>query len=185
MHTDANKNRQFVSTNMLCKTALCTAIVFLMTFVPRIPIPLGYAHLGDAVIFLLILVLPKRPAAVAAAVGSAFSDMAGGFPVWIVPTLIIKWIMVEIVFLFWPKAGGSAFAAVRAVAGFVASAVWMVLSYAAFGAALYGSLAAGVSMVPGLICEGVVNVVVAGGAFLLLKNKKVSDSWKFAKRDLP
>ena len=45
-----------------------------MTFVPRIPIPLGYAHLGDAVIFLSFLYFNRREAALAAAIGSCLSD---------------------------------------------------------------------------------------------------------------
>ena len=98
MYSHTARKQQQVSTKSLCMTAVCMAVVFLMTFMPRIPIPFGYAHLGDAVIFLLILFLPRRQAGFAASVGSAFSDLLGGFPIWIVPTLVIKWVMVEIVF---------------------------------------------------------------------------------------
>ncbi len=41
-------------------TGLMTALVFVATYVPHIPIPLGYAHLGDAVIFLLAVLAPRR-----------------------------------------------------------------------------------------------------------------------------
>ena len=36
----------------ICLIAVLAAIVFVMTVVPRVPIPLGYAHLGDAAIML-------------------------------------------------------------------------------------------------------------------------------------
>ena len=36
----------------ICIVALFSAIIFVMTVVPSIPIPLGYAHLGDAAIML-------------------------------------------------------------------------------------------------------------------------------------
>ena len=60
-----------ISTKTLCITAVLAAFVFIMTFVPKIPIPLGYAHLGDAVIYLLVLFIGRREACLAAAIGSA------------------------------------------------------------------------------------------------------------------
>ena len=90
--------QQAVSAGSLCYAAVLTALVFVLTFVPKIPIPLGYAHLGDAIIFASVLFSTRRQAALAASVGSALSDFIGGFPLWIIPTLIIKYVMVEAVF---------------------------------------------------------------------------------------
>ena len=47
--------QQAVSAGSLCYAAVLTALVFVLTFVPKIPIPLGYAHLGDAIIFASVL----------------------------------------------------------------------------------------------------------------------------------
>ena len=44
--------KQKVNTFSLCCGALLTALVCIMTIVIQIPIPLGYAHLGDAFILL-------------------------------------------------------------------------------------------------------------------------------------
>ena len=145
-------------------TAVCMTVVFMMTFMPRIPIPFGYAHLGDAVIFLLILFLPRRQAGFAASIGSAFSDLLGGFPIWILPTLVIKWVMVEIVFRMAaiPAAGKQpSVLSMQMLLAFSVSALWMVIAYAGSGALLYGSTGAGLLMTPGLIGEGVINVAVA------------------------
>ena len=90
------KNRDFTAKDLVL-TALMTAIVFLATFVPHIPIPLGYAHLGDAAIFLFALLTPRRSALFAACFGSALADFMSGFALWIVPTLVIKFVMAEIV----------------------------------------------------------------------------------------
>ena len=95
--------QQAVSAGSLCYAAVLTALVFVLTFVPKIPIPLGYAHLGDAIIFASVLFSTRRQAALAASVGSALSDFIGGFPLWIIPTLIIKYVMVEAVFLYGPS----------------------------------------------------------------------------------
>lgn len=102
VNSDIVTRRQVFSARELCVTAVMTALVFLATFVPRIPIPLGYAHLGDAVIFLLALLLGRREALIAACLGSALSDVMGGFFPWVVPTLFIKFWMAEIV---WHLAG--------------------------------------------------------------------------------
>jgi phosphate/sulfate permease len=64
-------------------TAIMTAVVFLMTFLPKIPIPLGYAHLGDAAIFLFLCLSSRREAMLSACLGSAMADFLGGFPLWI------------------------------------------------------------------------------------------------------
>ena len=53
------------TTKSSCLSAVLAAVVFIMTFVPRIPIPLGYAHLGDAVIFLSFLYFNRREARIA------------------------------------------------------------------------------------------------------------------------
>ncbi|SDG47461.1 Uncharacterized membrane protein [Selenomonas sp. WCT3] len=141
----------------ICLAAVMTAFVFLTTFVPRIPIPLGYAHLGDAAIFLLVLFLPKRPAFLAACLGSALSDLLGGFPLWILPTILIKFVMAWIA---WKLNGGAA-NLLRTTAAFFLASLWMTVGYTAFGALLYNSLDAGLASAPGLFLEGVINTIAA------------------------
>lgn len=147
VNSDIVTRRQVFSARELCVTAVMTALVFLATFVPRIPIPLGYAHLGDAVIFLLALLLGRREALIAACLGSALSDVMGGFFPWVVPTLFIKFWMAEIV---WHLAGCTHAGLARTAA-----------AYTAFGALLYASVAAGLASAPGLLMEGLVNTAAA------------------------
>lgn len=167
--------KQPISAKVITYTAVLAAIVFVMTFVPKIPIPFGYAHLGDAVIFISVLFLPHKQAGLAASIGSAYSDFIGGFPIWIIPTLIIKYVMVEAV--FWiarPDQQGWKLSSVRVFLGFLVSAIWMVLSYAVSGALLYGSVAAGLAMISGLIGEGIINIIVAYAAGLCLVRMRFS-----------
>ena len=147
------QNQNFA--HRLCLTAAAAALTFLMTVIPKIPIPLGYAHLGDAVIFLLPFFLRRRDAALAAAVGSALADLMGGFPIWILPTLLIKYGMVCIAAPF----AGHYF--LRAAAGFALSSLWMAAGYTLFGAIFYDSLETGLLQLPGLLAEGAVNTAVA------------------------
>jgi len=76
-------------------TALMTAFVFITTSIIKIPIPFtdGYIHAGDMCIFVAGILLGPWYGGFAAGVGSAMADFLGGYPQWVVPTLIIKTIM--------------------------------------------------------------------------------------------
>ena len=152
------------TTQELVFTALMTALVFVATYLPHIPIPLGYAHLGDAVIFLLALLAPRRSALVAACIGSALADLLGGFALWIVPTLVIKFVMAEIVYRVGRR-GAAIAPRASIIAALFLSSLWMAAAYTLAGAVLYASLPAALTSSPGLLMEGLVNSVVA---FLLL-----------------
>lgn len=145
----------------LCLAAAMTAVVFLATFVPRIPIPLGYAHLGDAAIFLMVLFVSRREMLFAASFGSALSDLLGGFPLWIVPTLVIKFFMADIAWRLIRPDHRETASLLRMTMGFLAGSLWMAVAYTLFGALLYDSLAAGLASAPGLIAEGLLNTAVA------------------------
>ena len=138
------KNREFAAKDLVL-TALMTAIVFLATFVPHIPIPLGYAHLGDAAIFLFALLAPRRSALVAACLGSALADFMSGFALWILPTLVIKFVMAEIVCRMAQARSGLW----RIAAALALASLWMAAAYTLAGAVLYDSLAAALASFPG------------------------------------
>lgn len=75
-------------------TALITALVLICTLILRIPCgPDCYIHLGDAVIFLGAMMLPRRNACFAAAVGASLADLIGGFAFWAPWTFFVKLIM--------------------------------------------------------------------------------------------
>ncbi len=80
----------------LCETAVFAALIFVATLLFKIPTPVGYTHLGDCLIFVSVLMLGVRCGACAGALGAAFADIAGGFAVWAVPTLIAKVLMAAI-----------------------------------------------------------------------------------------
>ena len=154
-----------VSVRFLCKTAMMTALICIMTAVPRIPIPLGYAHLGDAFIVLAVLFAGRREGIWAAGIGSALADVLGGFPIWIVPTLIIKSVMAYLLSKIACDAEGNCRVfSVRTLIGVLVCMAWMVFGYTAAGAVLYGGLAAGLSSTPGLAAKAVVNTVIAYAA---------------------
>ena len=155
-----NKGKMYFTTRELVFTALMTAFVFTATYLPHIPIPLGYAHLGDAVIFLLALMVARRVTFFAACVGSVLADLLGGFVLWALPTLIIKFVMAEIVFRIARRRDSLA-GRRNIIAALVLSSLWMAAAYTLAGAVLYDSLTAALASSPGLLMEGLVNGVIA------------------------
>lgn len=83
------------SMKQLTKTAMMTAIIFVMTYMLKIPNPMtgGYTHLGDCGIFVAVMLLGKKRGALAGALGGMLSDFIGGYMVWVIPTFVIKGVM--------------------------------------------------------------------------------------------
>ena len=81
-------------TKKLVLAALFAALTFCATFVIKIPtVTGGYVHLGDSFVLTSAWVLGPVWGTAAAAIGSALSDLLGGYPVYILPTFIIKGLM--------------------------------------------------------------------------------------------
>lgn len=155
-----NKLVSHFSTKEICVTAVMVTFVFIMTIVPRIPIPLGYAHLGDAAIFCAIYFVGRKEGVIAGCIGSAMADFFGGFPIWILPTLLIKFLMAETFWIFvkrHAKQNKSFSSAV--ILGLIFALLVMTAGYTLFGALLYGSLEVGLMSAPGLLIESVVNAI--------------------------
>lgn len=147
--------------------AMGAAMVCLATTVIRIPIPLGYAHLGNCVILLFGACFGPWIGAFAGGVGSALADLLG-YPVWALPTLIIKTLMGLAVGLVAGKRKTlSPVRSGRAFLGTLLGIVIMVLGYFAAGSVIYGSVVTGAAQIPGLALEGLAGMVlfyVIGGA---------------------
>jgi uncharacterized membrane protein len=84
-------------TALLIMTSMMAALTFIATAFFKIPLAIGYVHLGDAFVFLAALILPKRYACFSAGVGAALADLLAGFAVWAPFSLIIKALMVIVV----------------------------------------------------------------------------------------
>lgn len=143
-------------------TAIMAAFVFIATFIPKIPIPLGYAHLGDAAIFLIVFVCGRKVGILSGVIGSAFADLLSGFPIWILPTIFIKAGMAEIFYKLRDR---------NIFVGLIAASLFMTFGYTFAGAFLYDSLTAGFSSTPGLLLKSAVNIFVAVTIISAIKNK--------------
>ena len=86
-------------TNKIVLTGITMGLVMVATMIIRIPVPFtqGYVHLGDAMIFLGVLVLGRNYGAVAAGVGSALADLLSGYAYYAPWTFVVKFLMAFVV----------------------------------------------------------------------------------------
>lgn len=150
MTTKTNSSHS-VDVKTMCLTGLFMAIICIATLVIQIKIPLGYAHLGDCMILIAVMLCGTIPGMLAAGIGSALADLISGYAQWAVPTLIIKCIMP----LIWAllKKINIYFAA-------VVSLIFMVVAYGFAGGILYGSMKLGIASMPGLAIKAAVNLAL-------------------------
>ena len=144
-----------LSVKMLCLAGVMAALVFVMTYLPKVPVIVtgGYVHLGDGAIFLATLLL--GPLGIpAAAIGSGLSDLLGGYMVYVLPTMVIKALVALVAWKVWKEGSW-----LRAVIAFAAAEAVMVLGYFAFEAVMYGVAAAWAAVGPNCI-QGIAGVVI-------------------------
>ena len=114
--------------------------------------------------------------ALAGGIGSAMADILTGYPVWAVPTLLIKTIMPLIAcYIFQNKVSRKPVISVRVLVGAVVTLLFMTAGYVFFGGILYGSWALGLASAPGLLLKSAVNlivfIVVGTGLSKVVKNR--------------
>ena len=80
-------------------TGVMMGLVLVTTMMIRVHVPFtqGYVHLGDAMIFLAVLVLGRNYGTVAAGFGSALSDLLSGYAYYAPWTFVVKALMAFVV----------------------------------------------------------------------------------------
>jgi uncharacterized membrane protein len=136
--------------------ALLAGLVAAVTIFLRVPIPKsgGYLNLGDIIIVFAGLYLGPLPGLLVGGVGSAVAD-AVGYPIFIVPTLIIKGLEGLLSGVI-PKRGG-----LFRMVGPLLGALEMVAGYYAVESFVFGSIgpAAAKAEVPFNVVQGAVGVI--------------------------
>lgn len=162
-----------MNTKKICMVGLFMALICIATLFFKVPIPGGYAHLGNGFIFLAAALLGNTGGMVAAGVGSALADLLGGWYMWIIPTLIIKLIMGLVVALIAPKRLNVK--SPRTAIAVLTGTVVMVAGYFLGGIFLMDTVAASATQIPGLVAEDVVGIVIFYIIALALQGSKTSD----------
>lgn len=129
-----------LSTRRLAVSSVMAALIFVLTFSIRIPVPAlagggAYINLGDSLIYCAAFMLGGIPAMFAAGIGSMLADVAGGAFVYAPATLVIKGAMGIIcgTMMLRPTFGKFLFASI--IGGAVMVAGYGAYEYFVFGAA--------------------------------------------------
>ncbi len=150
--------------------AIAAAIIFVATWVFKIPIPgtQGYVNLGDSMIYFSACLLGPY-ASVAAAIGSAIADLAGGYAIYIPVTIVIKGLMGLVVGLMSKKGSFALYAAACIISGAI-----MTIGYALFELPVFG-IAYAVTSIPFNLAQWGINVVVAVALYpVIIRIQKVT-----------
>lgn len=152
-------------------TAAMAALVFLGTYIFKIPTISGYVHLGDCMILLTVGLFGIKKGAIAGAIGGGLSDLIGGFFYWVVPTLFIKCMWAFVMGLIMHKVmkdkkGGF-------IVGAVVGGILHIAAYTIVRAAIYG-VSTAIIEIPALAFQTVAGIVLGFVIFQLLKKSGVA-----------
>ena len=162
-------------TNTIVMTAMMICLILLTTYIFKIPTPFqGYVHLGDAMIFLSVLILGKKNGAVAAAFGSALSDLMGGYVIYAPWTFVIKGLMAFVMGVFIEamlrrgahRLDGHHAAKIAGVplieiVGMLIAGLVMVLGYGVADAVIAGNVMTGILSMPANCGQFIVGIIIA------------------------
>lgn len=157
----------------LILTGLFAAIICLTTaYILHIPTGVngGYVHIGDALIYIAAALLPKPYAMIAAIIGAGMADFITGSVIWMIPTMIIKPILV----LFISSKSDKIINIKNIVGTLIAGIIGMILYMVADGIIFGNLLAAFVFTTIGLIqpIGSFIVFILLGIAFDKLEIKK-------------
>lgn len=158
--------------------ALCAALIFVATYIVRIPSPVqGYIHIGDGMLLLTVFVLGAWYGWPAAAVGAGLADLIGGYFVYIPGTVVDKALTAVVAGLLFYAIKGRSEKTGRVltacvVAGVVGELV-MTAGYFAYEAWVLGYGWAAAAEIVGNLVQGGVAVVVATVLYAALSRAKL------------
>lgn len=137
---EIKKTKTLVLTGLFA-ALICISIAFLF----HIPTGIngGYIHLGDTFIYLAACFLPIHYAMLAAAIGGGLADGLTGAIVWVIPTIIIKPLLVP----FFSCSSEKILCTRNVIAIFIAGIVGIFGYFLAEGL-IYGSFIAALAAVP-------------------------------------
>lgn len=160
------KNKENEKLVYMVYAGLFAALTALFTATLHIPVGNGYIHCGDAVIYLAAAMLPMPYAIGASAVGGMLADLLSGYPMYALPTFLIKGLLA----LVFSLIGGKRPVDLRRIMGLTACGIVSVTGYWVTAVILYGGWAAQfIGTVPGNCVQAIGSGVVYAAAAIALE----------------
>ena len=165
--------KQSDSLRYIVSAAAFAALTMIMTaYLFHIPVGTngGYIHFGDTMIFLAASCLPLPYAMAAAAVGGGLADLLTA-PLWALPTVLIKAVMV----IYFTRKSQKIIC-LRNVLGLPVAVAWTIFGYYVAEALLFGSWGVPLAGIPGNLIQGI------GSAALFLVFGTAADHFELRRR---
>ena len=160
-HTIAHKHIK-----LICISAMFAALAFVATFLIKIPLAVGYVHIGDGIVFLASALLPTPYAMIATAVGISLADLCSGYVIYIPITALVR---ILTVLCFSRK---KEMLSVRNIIGLLLGIIICALGYFAFEAIfVYDNAISALAGVPFNLAQSAV------GAVLYIVVAKTAGKW--------
>ena len=120
-----------ISTKKIVLNGLMIALVFLGTYLTRIPgpVPPGYINFGDAIIMIAAIMLGRNSGFLAGAIGSAIADIAAGGIIFAPITFIVKGVEGYVIGAITTNAGENKKGELLKIIAVVVGAAIMVAGY--------------------------------------------------------
>lgn len=141
-------------TQKLCETALFAALVFLGVFLFKFPLPMGYMHLGDCMIFLAVMMMGGKRAALAGGIGAALADIVSGYTIWAGPTFLCKALLALVMGLFIEKKAFGLHGKPFWILGGILGGLVQIAAYLFFWRVLFGKAAMIAALLPLFVQTG-------------------------------
>lgn len=160
------------NTYTITKTAVFAALIFILTQFVKVPLPFGYANMGDCIVIMSGWIIGGFYGCAAAAIGSVLADILSGYVIYAPATFVIKTIMAFIAYIGYKAAKkmvGIKKQVIHILSAIVAEC-FMVAGYFLYEVILYG-IAGAILSLSGNILQGVFSIVASSVLFHTLFSK--------------
>lgn len=155
----------------ITQIAIMAVLVFLATYLIKVPTLNGYIHAGDVMVFLSVYLLGIKKGSLASALGASLADLLGGYFIWVIPTFIIKGVMAILL-------GILSFKVLKKynfnfVVGSVVAGIFQIIAYTAMNILIYGSAGIFNTIISDTF-QTSVGIILFLGIFYFLEITKIS-----------
>lgn len=158
----------------IVQIAVMAAMIFVTTYVIEIPVGTkAVLHIGDTMVFAGAIILGKKKAALASALGMGLFDLLSPYAVWAPFTFVIKGIMAYIAGSIAHRKDYAGNNAINNIGGFILAGIWMIAGYFLAGGVIYGSLITAVGDIFGNVVQVAAGIVLALPLIAAIKSAKL------------
>ena len=139
------RTESVVDARTIAVAGVMLAFVFVMTWVPKVPIgPGGYIHLGDAAIYAASFLFGPIVGTFAAAFGTMFADLAAGYGAWAPGSFVIHGLQALVAALIAWRRGLPAMVVAAAAGGAIVVGGYFLYQWLVLGSGI-GTAGASIS----------------------------------------